>query len=270
MPFEEIICAIQEKPEIWMSKHALYKNRLVKAKIWTELAEKLGIEEVTLKKRWKHLKDQYRKELKKQPHFRSGAEADVWVSSWQYFNLMMFIKDEVMPAPSTGNLSVNETDDSQEAENIENDEDSSEMPNDSDNLDSEMMQPMMSPPSQPAATSSASSSQQSSSSSRKRLNLKESMLDIEKKKLLFMEKRLMETDNDQKLNNDEDFLFLRSILPAMKKLTELQKFQFRGKVNEWLYEATKENQAVTSQQNVNYQCYYTTPPDEETQSLTFL
>lgn len=43
MSFEEIITAIQNKPEIWMSKHVLYKNRIVKAKIWKELAQKLAI-----------------------------------------------------------------------------------------------------------------------------------------------------------------------------------------------------------------------------------
>ena len=43
MSFEELITAIQNKPEIWMSKHVLYKNRLVKAKIWNELAQKLGV-----------------------------------------------------------------------------------------------------------------------------------------------------------------------------------------------------------------------------------
>lgn len=226
--------------------------------------------EDVLKKRWKHLKDQYRKELKKQPLLRSGAEADVWVSSWQYFNLMTFLRDEVMPAPSTGNLSVNETEDSQGVEDIETAEENTEMQNNLDNSDSEMVEPIMSPPSRPVPTSSPCSSEQASSSSRKRMNVRSSLLEIEKKKLLLMEKRLKETQHDQELNNDEDFLFLRSILPSMKKLTDLQKFQFRGKVNEWLFEATKQNQELSHQHQGYYQSYYNTHQNGETQSLTLL
>lgn len=58
-----------------------------------------------------------------------------------------------------------------------------------------------------------------------------------------MEKRLTESDNTN-LNHDEDFLFFKSILPCMKKMTDLQRFQLRGKVNEWLIEAMTENERV--------------------------
>lgn len=78
--------------------------------------------------RWKYLKHQYRKEFKEQPIFRSGTDADVWISLWPYYNLMTFIKHEVMHIPPTGNLSVNQTVCSQEIEDIEN----SEMQNDLD------------------------------------------------------------------------------------------------------------------------------------------
>ena len=82
-----------------------------------------------------------------------------------------------------------------------------------------------------------------------------------------MEKRLKETENDQKLHNDEDFFFLRSILPLMKKLTELQKLEFRGKINQWLYEATERNQ-------ITMPGYYPAQQNQEipdfTLSLTFL
>lgn len=43
MSFEEIISEIQEKPNIWTSAHP-YKNRILRAKAWRELAMKLNIE----------------------------------------------------------------------------------------------------------------------------------------------------------------------------------------------------------------------------------
>lgn len=44
MSFEEIISEIQNKPEIWLSSHSLNNNKIVKARVWRELSEKLGIE----------------------------------------------------------------------------------------------------------------------------------------------------------------------------------------------------------------------------------
>lgn len=44
MSFEEIITEIQLKPELWMSSHPLFKNRITKSKSWKELAERLHIE----------------------------------------------------------------------------------------------------------------------------------------------------------------------------------------------------------------------------------
>ncbi|XP_077298861.1 uncharacterized protein LOC143920047 [Arctopsyche grandis] len=121
MSFQDIILEIELKPELWSTTHALYKNRIIKQKVWKELSLKLRIEEDALKKRWKHLKDQYRKELKKQPVLRSGAETETWESTWQYFNIMSFMKTEVTPASSTGNLTIDES--SHNTENTQTDTD---------------------------------------------------------------------------------------------------------------------------------------------------
>lgn len=111
MSFEEIILEVQGKLEMWLSRHPLYKSRATAKKTWNEIAVKLGLEEEMLKKRWKHLKDQYRKELKKQRISTSGAEAPAYfTSSWQYFQLMSFMKDELIPAETVGNLDSSEND----------------------------------------------------------------------------------------------------------------------------------------------------------------
>lgn len=195
-----------------------------------------------MKKRWKHLKDQYRKELKKQPILRSGSESEPWESTWQYFNLMSFAKDELIPASSSGNLSNNEIE-TLETENIET------------HSDTEMMAPASPVLSQPIPSPIGSSASQTSSSFRKRTNIRDDMLEIEKKKLLLMETRLKDNQEEEKLKNDEDFLFLKSILPNMKKLSDLQKLRFRGKINDWLIEAFTENERAYYQN----QAYYSGP-----------
>jgi hypothetical protein len=44
MSFEEIISEIQGKPEIWLSRHPLYKSRATAKKTWNEIPVKLGME----------------------------------------------------------------------------------------------------------------------------------------------------------------------------------------------------------------------------------
>lgn len=44
MSFEEIISAVQSKPEIWLSSHPLYKIMRVATEIWNKLSFQLGIE----------------------------------------------------------------------------------------------------------------------------------------------------------------------------------------------------------------------------------
>jgi hypothetical protein len=38
MSFEDVIAAVQARPEIWQSRHPLYKNRATGKKIWSEIA----------------------------------------------------------------------------------------------------------------------------------------------------------------------------------------------------------------------------------------
>nr|CAH7760717.1 unnamed protein product [Callosobruchus chinensis] len=233
MSFEEIITEIQIKPELWMSSHPLFKNRIIKSKSWKELAEKLHIEEEVLKKRWKHLKDQFRKELKKQPALRSGAEADVWVSTLQYYDLMTFLKDEVLPAPTTGNL--------QELEESQVTQDTDETPEIYD-MDSDSNISLTSPRPQSSRSSSRQSSTTPSISlPKKRGSTKQDYLEIERKKLSLMEKRI-EIQNNSNLDKDDDMLYFQSLLPSMKKLTHIQKLKLRGKINDWLVETLSQNE----------------------------
>lgn len=209
------------------------------------------IAEDVLKKKWKHLKDQYRKELKKKPDSRSGAEANDWLSSWKYFQSMEFMRHEVMPAPSSGNLNPVEVEGNVD---IPNEEDSTDV--DIDMVDSVAASPA-------SQQSPAPSTSQPTPISRKKGNMREEMLEIEKK-IKLMEKRLNQSNEEENLRNDADYLFLRSILPSMKKLSEYQKLRFRGKINDWLLEA------LTPSQNSNSfyvnQPYYAQPGNGDTRS----
>ncbi|GBP14833.1 hypothetical protein EVAR_75424_1 [Eumeta japonica] len=61
--------------------------------------------EKALRKKWKNIRDQFMKEFKKIPVCRSGdAGTDENTSRWPYFQMMLFIKDDVTPELNEGNL----------------------------------------------------------------------------------------------------------------------------------------------------------------------
>ncbi|XP_030752353.1 uncharacterized protein LOC115879597 [Sitophilus oryzae] len=152
---------------------------------------------------------------------------------------MSFMKDEVIPSPTMGNLESNNPSNSQT--NIQDSQDSqaTEDGNELLDLDSDTHSSVTSPPSEISQPSSSIPS--FSVLSKRKPHLKDDLLEIERKKLQLMEKRLSDSQNEDSLNKDEDFLFLTSILLSMKKLTHIQKLQFRGKINDWLIETLSQN-----------------------------
>lgn len=157
--------------------------------------------ETLLKKRWKHLKDQYRKELKKTPYFDENCDQ---VHSWIHFNSMDFIRSEMLPIKRR-DQSRSESDD----EDIQSESDAQ------------------------ATTTSASTE-----------NAENALLKHVSKRIFkvsgLVEKHIRACEGDAR--KDPDYMFLMSILSSMKKLTEIQKLEFRGKINDWLLEVMTSNE----------------------------
>lgn len=194
------------------------------------------------------MKDQYRKELKKQPELKSGSGASEFVSTWQYFEAMSFIRDEIIPSKTSGNLI-----DSDRYMDTEETESSS-----SNSRQGSIVENVQSPPFVDDSLPCESSSTSSSSTRKRSANsLREDMILLEKRKLDLMEQRLNASQANQDLNRDEDYLYLMSILPTMQKLNSIQKLRLRGKINEWLLlEMTGNNYSdlSTSHHSIDNRC----------------
>lgn len=185
-----------------------------------------------VKKKWKHLRDQYRKELKKKPTPRSGAASEdtEWIPQWKYYNLMRFLQDEVLPAPSSGNLSnpANLSQDSMSPLSTINDDDE---------------RTTESRPSIDTNLSTCDSAPRRSLSDQRN-----EMLRLEKEKLELIKARIQDK-KEEELKNDEDYMFFMSMLPPFKRLTNLQKLRFRHKVSEMILEMTTQNEYANMFEN---------------------
>ncbi|CAG9784035.1 unnamed protein product [Diatraea saccharalis] len=170
----DLIARVKDNPSIWMSTHSLHKNRVVLNRFWQGLAEEFEENETKLRKRWKHYKDQFRKEFKKAQK-NSLSDSNV---PWMYYKPLCFLKEDLVR---------------KEVKNV----------------------------ARPGRGIKKLVSNQLS------IILKR----VAETKCL-VEERL--TDLYAQNKNDPDFLFLMSLMPSIKQLTDIQKLNFKVKINDWL------------------------------------
>ncbi|XP_013178290.1 PREDICTED: uncharacterized protein LOC106125574 [Papilio xuthus] len=218
MNTETFITEILNRPPIWMSKHPQHKHKYVVNRLWEEIKQCFPTYDVpTLRKKWKNLKDSYRKELKKNPPLRFGntdLNDEDCTPQWKYFNLMTFLREEILPVDDEINLTDNE------------DLDTSTL--------FELQSSLAAPLSQP------SKSEKTDSRKRKVKDYRGEFLEIERKKIRMLEKELKKSQTPD-IEKTEDYYYLMSILPEMQKLSSIQKMRVRNKINQILMDEMVSN-----------------------------
>lgn len=189
------------------------------------------------KKTWKVLRQQFKLHFDKLPVVRSGGEPPEDIVEWPYFKSLMFLKDIFEKRPATGNLSDSE-------EKNENVVINSDEEQDTHNTDDDISPP----PTPTSQTSSAGCSSEATKvllvprkadnlGYRKRSSqieiIGKNLVDLEKEKIE-MKKSKIDSNFDR---NDEDIAFFTSLLPHVKKLSPVEKLQFRIKVQTILMES---------------------------------
>ncbi|XP_050295157.1 uncharacterized protein LOC126735251 [Anthonomus grandis grandis] len=111
MDLEMLINLIQERLVLWDRRNKSYHDRLFTHREWEKVGEVMGTTYDTVKKKWKHLRDTYCRELKKIPKPRSGGDADSepkYKGTWPYFECMSFLGIIIKPRKTTGNIGQSE------------------------------------------------------------------------------------------------------------------------------------------------------------------
>ncbi|KAG8176355.1 hypothetical protein JTE90_006145 [Oedothorax gibbosus] len=238
---------------IWDKHHPHHKNVRILGKHWRAIAEKLGKKEKDVKMIWKNLRQEFRKQWLKAGQPPPGVSALETAllngrpeePAWPFYKQMDFIRDQMVPKDDTpeyqednSNVSLLATDDMMHS-------------------DEEDFQPSLSPiletsyedPS-PPTPSDASGHSSNNIFPRKtpQMILGEALLSIEEE-----QQRLRQTDGDR----DDNFNFLRSLLPQMRRLDQQKNMLFRvemqGRLYSLLYGDPQQRQ----------ERYTSTDPDEE-------
>ncbi|XP_045123377.1 uncharacterized protein LOC123511495 [Portunus trituberculatus] len=241
MDVELLIAKVYERQPVWNKWNKQHAKRNVVDKMWAEISHELKCEETLARKKWKYLRDQFAVELGKIPPGRSGDVAgDAPTSKWQYFELLLFLKDVVKARASTGNLSgvltshavvtslpkspqvryqmatVEPTLGTEEGASSSHTKDIHERKD-------EVREKQW-------FTSPATRRKKKGASKRSKTDdYNHSILDIEQQRIKYLKEKINHKEDKE---DDEDQMFFKSLLPHVKRIPAVQKLTFRSRLQE--------------------------------------
>ncbi|CAH1989521.1 unnamed protein product [Acanthoscelides obtectus] len=267
MDVVQLINSVYHRRAIWDQSHPDHRNRYVLDKLWEEVANECNnqSENVANSLTFTQLPSS-RKELKKIPLPRSGdpGEEALKKSSWPHFKSLLFLRDQFLPRSSHSNLLDPDNDTQVSTPSTQMDENDGDY--DEDEMDetqgvetqetepdhTESVTPIQSTPKEPRTILK--------NRARKRSNQLDAFLEIEKKKLQYLDEKRVAADRGRALPvTDDDKLFFDSLLPHVVKIRPHRKLQFRNEiqnlVQKYAYEEYSNNQSTI---NVNVLGYIQT------------
>lgn len=186
------------------------------------------------------MRDYYCKELNKVKKIKSGdAGGKLQKSTWPFFELLYFLKEDMSPSPTSGNLET--TGDCLQSNVVGEENEMSETLLDNDVPDGEEEDSSMNLTR--CETPSASSRSVSSLSEKYVRKRKANIQDEVEKKLLQLEEHKVEfLSNRDDVEKTEDYHFLMSLLPHFKDMPPFQKLSVRNKITQVIIDAKYSSQ----------------------------
>lgn len=196
------------------------------------------------------MRDQFAVELGKSPLPHSGDGVDdTPTSKWPYFIQLLFLRDVVKPRSSTGNLSnlsqgEEETETTLDETQLAFDTAGDELEEviDTDFTQETLLRATATSPSSRASTPTTASTARSQKRRAPVDTFNASLLDIEKKKLKYLEAK----EKRSHVEEDENLLFFKSLLPHVRKIEPSRMLSFRGRVQELVEQFAYPSQVVSS------------------------
>ncbi|XP_054717427.1 uncharacterized protein LOC129226824 [Uloborus diversus] len=94
---ERLIPLVRSHPEVWDQSNSGYTCKDLKLLAWQEIGGILGISGTLAKTRWTNLRDLFRRELKKMVRMaHESGDPDAYRPRWKPFRTMMFLRDQML------------------------------------------------------------------------------------------------------------------------------------------------------------------------------
>ncbi|XP_034091701.1 transcription factor Adf-1-like [Gymnodraco acuticeps] len=229
---EVIIVAVANHPVLFDVTLFTYRDRNQRNQAWKEVAETVGETDEVCKKRWKSLRDRYRREriLEKEGK-SSGAGASGGSKPWRLAAVMSFLKPFMLDRETSSNFPRQPLPPPTGAE----EEEDSMGDSLDDSLESQPEPGSSQPASQPASVpASVPAFRGKKSRGREMSPFEENLLSAVGPMLAMPPPPPPVVEVE-----DEDLLFLRSLWPAMQKLSRTSSMRLKMKLQEAVLEATE-------------------------------
>lgn len=181
-----------------------------------KLSSLLTVERV--KKKWKNIRDHYRKELKKM-QAAGNEETKRTHSPNRMFNQMSFMKEQILRKRPTKRRPAKQTSNTTDSDSATDDTDGNENGSRVTSLHT------TDPPFK----------------KRKEIDARSEFLDLEKRKLATYECIVKNRAQGVPFES-EDYHFLMSLLPQMEKFTTIQRFRVRSQINTIIMTELRQNE----------------------------
>ncbi|CAG9760918.1 unnamed protein product [Ceutorhynchus assimilis] len=242
MDVEKLIQEVYLRTPIWDQKIPSYHNRDLIAKLWQEVSTACGITVDVAKPKWKHLRDNFRAELKKAWKKKKSGDAggsQACESSWVWFKNMLFLKDQMTGRKMQSNLPlpVQETELFDDQESQEN---TDVNPEKEENREQEQVADTHNEDEMPGTSKSISDKKTKRA---RNTSLNSALLDLEKKKIKLIESHLQNSQTS--FPQDDCHQFLMSLHKPLISLPIDRQMYVRFKFQELIFQET--NNAVNCQ-----------------------
>ncbi|XP_051171342.1 transcription factor Adf-1-like [Leptopilina boulardi] len=211
---------------LWQRNHKHHHNRSILDQHWDEVAECIGSTRDGCRRRWKSLKDNYRRELKK-------SEETLIKSCWPYYDPLIFLKDQMISSFLADPLEIQPQTKLEIFENSSND--GEKLDNDVQEIDEEIK------------VFNTIDLMASTSTTRGRRGRKKRQKIIDENETIVNEilttdeiipQQVLTNDNIMKENDYEntsesdDYFFFMSLIPHVQNFSSIQKLRLRNKIQQ--------------------------------------
>lgn len=257
---ESLIYAVYKRRPLWDPAVHFYRNNTVVKLLWDEVAQETGLTDLQAKTRWKSLRDYYRIELKK---LTNSSDKGPKKSGWIYFQSMSFLRDlirnskgqetrqsdhseeslsaseeSIEAAESLLSISANDSRIHQENQEVKNDHCCAEegMTDGKTEIPEKNYGEQQPPRTNDIPVDTTSTEYKYEPvCGRNPLKMRPNFDMMHRKLLIQLENRRLELlERSIRMEEDDDLLFLRSLLPLVKSLPESRKIRMRIKFQEIL------------------------------------
>ncbi|KFM83253.1 hypothetical protein X975_05534, partial [Stegodyphus mimosarum] len=96
MDIQRLINEVKARPAIWDQKSIQYYNRDVVARMWNEIADVCGMPCEAVRCKWKHLRDNFRKEFKKRlTENGNPSDPEKLEQGWVWYKSLCFLGEQL-------------------------------------------------------------------------------------------------------------------------------------------------------------------------------